>query len=321
MYIIHDTMGISYLLLLFFFSLSGSPGSPPECQAQVLQDLPPPRQSQGLSRDPASGHQQLVSEPCPSPGLSKQLNGALQRACGKSASASDLLERSEEGPAPPQHCRSRSSPTGDRLNQVAHATFGIKPICSEWWRILVLPGALQNTVYCIFMRIPPLISKKKKKRFKERTKYQEQIFKLEERKSSLLLTMPVKKILFFVMYFVALQFIWAHFTNNRQLALSHTGNTQHPQSFRWGAREPDSVAGRCPLWTMTKIKHTCTCIIHTSTELWKECSQGLICFLSLLFSDQSSQCHINIITVESHILSLTSNNRFYCRVVTLSLLM
>lgn len=124
-----------------FFSLSGSPGSPAECQAQVLQDLPPEaghgRQSQGSSRDSASGHQQLVSEPCPSPGLSKQLNGALQRAesiwaCGKSASASDLLERSEEGPAPPQHCRSRSSPTGDRLNQVTHPTFGIKPICSEW---------------------------------------------------------------------------------------------------------------------------------------------------------------------------------------------
>lgn len=123
---------ISYLLLLFF-SLSGPPGCPPEFQAQVLQDLPPEaghsRQSQCSSRDPASGHQQLVSEPHPNLGLSKQLNGALQRAesvraCGKSASAEDLLERSEEGQRPPQHCRSRSSPTGDRLNQVAHPTFG-----------------------------------------------------------------------------------------------------------------------------------------------------------------------------------------------------
>lgn len=83
--------------------------------------------------------------------------------------------------------------------------------------------------------------------------------------------------------------IWGYLAINRQLALSHTGNTQHPQTFLWGAREPESVAGRCPIWMMTKIKHTCTCIIHTSTELLKECSKGWICFFFVSDLQRSEQ--------------------------------
>lgn len=63
------------------------------------------------------------------------------------------------------------------------------------------------------------------------------------------------------MALLALTFIWWHLAINRPLALSHTGNTQHPQSFLWGAREPETVAGHCPMWMMAKIKRTC---IHTS---------------------------------------------------------
>lgn len=63
------------------------------------------------------------------------------------------------------------------------------------------------------------------------------------------------------MALLALPFIWRHVAINGHLALSHTGNTQNPQSFLWGAREPETVAGRCPMWTMAKITHT---RMHTS---------------------------------------------------------
>uniref|UniRef100_A0A8C4DZS9 Shroom family member 3 n=1 Tax=Dicentrarchus labrax TaxID=13489 RepID=A0A8C4DZS9_DICLA len=106
--------------------LSAPSGFHSELQAQILPDLPPEaglsRQSRSFSRDPGQGHQQLATEPELNLGLSKQLNGALQRAgsargSGKSASAEDLLERSEERQMTPQHSRSRSSPTGEKLNQ------------------------------------------------------------------------------------------------------------------------------------------------------------------------------------------------------------
>ncbi|XP_040014157.1 protein Shroom3 isoform X4 [Xiphias gladius] len=100
-------------------------GSPLEPQAENPQDLPPEvrlsRRSQSLSREPGLGHQQQDAESQLSLGLSKQLNGILQkpgsdRCSGKSASAEDLLERSEERQMTPQHYRSRSSPTVETLN-------------------------------------------------------------------------------------------------------------------------------------------------------------------------------------------------------------
>lgn len=65
-----------------------------------------------------------AAEPCGQAQLSKQLNGALQRAQStrqpeRSASASDLLERCEEKPVVSQHLRTRSSPVGDKLVQVS----------------------------------------------------------------------------------------------------------------------------------------------------------------------------------------------------------
>lgn len=142
------------ILYLLDSSLSGPSGSPPELQAQVFQDLPPEaghsRQSQCSSRDPASGHQQLDSDAHQNPGLSKQLNRALQRAesirgTGRSASAEDLLERSEEGQMPPQHFRSRSSPTGDRLNQVAQqctrSPHSIIHHCAAFWCLMNLQSS------------------------------------------------------------------------------------------------------------------------------------------------------------------------------------
>ncbi|XP_067339646.1 protein Shroom3 isoform X6 [Channa argus] len=94
-------------------------------QTHILQNLTPEddvRISQSLSKDPALGHQQQVADPQSSVGLFKQLSGALQRAAsarnsGKSASAEDLLERSEERRTALQHHRSRSSPTVETLNQ------------------------------------------------------------------------------------------------------------------------------------------------------------------------------------------------------------
>ncbi|XP_020495687.1 protein Shroom3 isoform X1 [Labrus bergylta] len=101
-------------------------GSPHQLQAQSLQDLTPEaglsRQNQSSLRDLSQVHQQQTAGPHLSLGLSSQLNGALQRAgsargSAKSASAEDLLERTEEKLMSPQHHRSRSSPMVESLNQ------------------------------------------------------------------------------------------------------------------------------------------------------------------------------------------------------------
>ncbi|XP_036973380.1 protein Shroom3 isoform X2 [Acanthopagrus latus] len=95
-------------------------------QAQILWDLAPEtglsRPSQSSCTDPGLVHLQVAADPQPNLQLSKQLNGALQRAGSargsrRSASAEDLLERSEERQMIPQHHRSRSSPTRETLNQ------------------------------------------------------------------------------------------------------------------------------------------------------------------------------------------------------------
>ncbi|KAM9841125.1 protein Shroom3 [Aulostomus maculatus] len=80
------------------------------------------RQSPFSSRDSNLGYQKGAAGPQLSPRASKQLNGALWSAGStlsavKSASAEDLLERSEESPSSPQHNRSRSTPTIETLNQ------------------------------------------------------------------------------------------------------------------------------------------------------------------------------------------------------------
>lgn len=127
--LVWDDVIITSFSPLFFLvqSFSAPTGTPPEFQPQALQDLNPEaelyRQSQSANKAAALGDKQLDSEPHTSLGLSKKLNGALQRAqstrgSGRSASAEDLLERSEEKQIPPQHLRSRSSPTGDKLIQV-----------------------------------------------------------------------------------------------------------------------------------------------------------------------------------------------------------
>ncbi|XP_037835537.1 protein Shroom3 isoform X3 [Kryptolebias marmoratus] len=101
---------------------SASPGPALELRAQVFQDLDP---EAALGRPVCrrnSSRDQQQAEPQLKPGLSKKLNEALLRAgshrgSGRSASASDLLERLENQPFSPQHHRSRSSPTIDELNQ------------------------------------------------------------------------------------------------------------------------------------------------------------------------------------------------------------
>lgn len=94
-------------------SCSGPSGAPPppEFNAQARLDAAAAAEHCGRTRH--------------SRGLSKKLNGALQRAQstrhpGRSASAEDLLERCEERPLVSQHLRSRSSPTGDKLIQVSN---------------------------------------------------------------------------------------------------------------------------------------------------------------------------------------------------------
>ncbi|XP_030598856.1 protein Shroom3 [Archocentrus centrarchus] len=93
---------------------------------QLYRDLSPEaeirRHSQSSSTEPSLGHERQVAEPQVNQGLSKQLNGALQRAesprkTGKSASAENLLEQSKDTQASPQHFRSRSSPIMERLNE------------------------------------------------------------------------------------------------------------------------------------------------------------------------------------------------------------
>ncbi|XP_041753245.2 protein Shroom3 [Coregonus clupeaformis] len=77
----------------------------------------------------SGSHRPLEGEPAPgqayeafqSQGFSQRGDGAFERAAparssGKSSSAEDLLEHSEEKPAP-QHFRSRSSPSVERINQ------------------------------------------------------------------------------------------------------------------------------------------------------------------------------------------------------------
>nr|XP_020456791.1 protein Shroom3-like isoform X2 [Monopterus albus] len=96
-------------------------GSFPEPQAPILQTLTHEAglngQSQPLNKDRGLGHQQQVAEP-----QHKQLSGALQssgpaRSSGKSASAEDLLKRTEERQTTSQHHRSLSSPTVETLHQ------------------------------------------------------------------------------------------------------------------------------------------------------------------------------------------------------------
>lgn len=112
------------LNLLLLSSLSTPSGSSLD---QIYQDLVPEaelrRHSQSSIREPSLSREQQVAEPQVNRELSKQLNVALQKAgsahkTGKSASAENLLERSEDTRAPPQHFRSRSSPIMERLNEV-----------------------------------------------------------------------------------------------------------------------------------------------------------------------------------------------------------
>ncbi|XP_076020035.1 protein Shroom3 isoform X2 [Genypterus blacodes] len=92
------------------FPLDLSPESGPHGHGQVVHGSPDLNQYF------------QASVPQQSNRLSTQLNGALQRAgsdrsAGKSASAEDLLEISEERPVTLQHHRSRSNPTEERLSQ------------------------------------------------------------------------------------------------------------------------------------------------------------------------------------------------------------
>ncbi|KAM9735515.1 protein Shroom3 isoform 2-T2 [Menidia menidia] len=111
---------------------SASPGSAFEFHAQNHQDLIPVAvisgQNLAHSRKASLDQNWQVAEPQLNLGVSKQLSGPLQKA-GKSASAEDLLERSEDRPSVPQHVRSRSSPVMDNLNQDFHSsdvkTFGV----------------------------------------------------------------------------------------------------------------------------------------------------------------------------------------------------
>ncbi|XP_028273335.1 protein Shroom3 isoform X2 [Parambassis ranga] len=105
---------------------SSPPGSTVDLWAQVHQDLKPEvetsRQRQPCSRGPSLDLEHHTTELKLTLGVSKQLNGALQRAgsnrsSGKSASAEDLLERAEDRERSPQHYRSRSSPSSKRLSQ------------------------------------------------------------------------------------------------------------------------------------------------------------------------------------------------------------
>ncbi|KAM4720431.1 protein Shroom3 isoform 2-T2 [Anableps anableps] len=92
---------------------------------QIGQDLNPEaginRPSQSTNSDSNRDQDRQIAEPQHKPGLSQKLSEALQRAgsvrrSGRSASAEDLLERFENQYSP-QHIRSRSSPTAEKLNQ------------------------------------------------------------------------------------------------------------------------------------------------------------------------------------------------------------
>lgn len=108
---------------LFLVSLH-SAGSIQDLQthASSTQDLQDFTAEAGISQQQAAGPQVNL-------GVSRQLNGTGQKAgsslsSGKSASAEDLLERSEDRPSYPQHYRSRSSPTVERLDQVNYSFIG-----------------------------------------------------------------------------------------------------------------------------------------------------------------------------------------------------
>ncbi|KAM4533143.1 protein Shroom3 isoform 2-T3 [Fundulus diaphanus] len=105
--------------------LGSSSSSSLDLHTQVGQDLNPEagidRHSQPTNKDSPSGPDRQTAEPQHKPGLSKKLDEALHRAgsvrrSGRSASAEDLLERLESR-CSPQHIRSRSSPTAEKLNQ------------------------------------------------------------------------------------------------------------------------------------------------------------------------------------------------------------
>ncbi|XP_037548572.1 protein Shroom3 isoform X2 [Nematolebias whitei] len=90
-----------------------------ELHAHGYQELNPETAFRQSHRRNSSQDQQNAEF---KPGLSQKLNEALQRAgshrrSGRSASAENLLERSENKPYSPQHHRSRSSPTVEELNQ------------------------------------------------------------------------------------------------------------------------------------------------------------------------------------------------------------
>uniref|UniRef100_A0A096M946 Shroom family member 3 n=1 Tax=Poecilia formosa TaxID=48698 RepID=A0A096M946_POEFO len=80
------------------------------------------RHSQSGTRDSNRSQDRQIAEPQYKPGLCTKVNEALQRVgsvhrSGRSASAEDLLERLENKYSP-QHIRSRSSPTADKLSQL-----------------------------------------------------------------------------------------------------------------------------------------------------------------------------------------------------------
>ncbi|XP_014855455.1 PREDICTED: protein Shroom3-like isoform X2 [Poecilia mexicana] len=101
------------------------PGSSLDLHIQINQDLNPEarinRHSQSGTRDSNRSQDRQIAEPQYKPGLCTKVNEALQRVgsvhrSGRSASAEDLLERLENKYSP-QHIRSRSSPTADKLSQ------------------------------------------------------------------------------------------------------------------------------------------------------------------------------------------------------------
>lgn len=107
------------IILAFPVSISSTPpGSAVEHQVKNLQDLTPEaalsRLSQSLRGNLGPAHQQQGAQ---SQSQSRQRTGA-DRSSGKSVSAEDLLEQTEERQTAPQHCRSHSSPTVETLNQV-----------------------------------------------------------------------------------------------------------------------------------------------------------------------------------------------------------
>ncbi|XP_044000371.1 protein Shroom3 isoform X2 [Gambusia affinis] len=95
----------------------------PGLDLQISPDLNPEARinSHSGTRDSNRSQDRQMADTQYKPGLSTKVNEALQRVgsvhrTGRSASAEDLLERLENKYSP-QHIRSRSSPTADKLNQ------------------------------------------------------------------------------------------------------------------------------------------------------------------------------------------------------------